>query len=243
MNVTLRQLLSMMGRGRNINWNAICRAWTVLSLVVSVSAGSPAHGQPPRRSSVEKDARAQLAAADRAFRAARYDEALARVRDAYAIDPKREYLIVFAQVYRAMGDPQRAIDACDLYLSTSPNGPRAEEARGLLAAARAELATPKPTPEPARATAGTDATEPAAAARAALAAPMPGADTHAPAVAVPPRRRRVALWITVGAVGISAAGLALGLGLGLGLPSGPRKLSFDPGDAASARSIAPARPW
>src|SRR4051812_23144665 len=169
MNVTLRQLPSMKGRGGNINWNAMRRAWTVLSLAASVFAGSAAHGQPPRRSSVENEARAQLAAADRAFRAAHYDEALARVREAYAIDPKREYLIVFAQVYRAMGDPQRAADACDLYLSTSPNGPRADEARGLLAAARAELATRTPPPEPAR----------AIAAPAALAKAMPSADGQA----------------------------------------------------------------
>src|SRR6266542_820898 len=151
------------------------RIWMVVSLVASVIASAPAHGQPARHSSVEKQARAQLAAADRAFRAARYDEALAHVREAYAIDPKREYLIGFAQVYRAMGDPQRAIDACDLYLSTSPNGPRADEARGLLAAARAELTARKPAAEPAGAGAGAGAAagESAAAGRATLVARTP----------------------------------------------------------------------
>src|SRR5260370_5786913 len=104
-------------------------------LVLSV----PARGEPRRWSASDKAARAHLAAADRAFRRGDYNDALAHLQEAYAIDPRPEFLVVFAQVYRAMGDPQRAINACELYLSTAPKGPRENEARGLAEAARAEL--------------------------------------------------------------------------------------------------------
>jgi hypothetical protein len=177
---------------------------------------APARAEP-RLSSTEKAARAHLGLADRAFKNGAYDDALAQLQAAYATDPRPEYLIVFAQVYRAMGDAQRAINACELYLATAPQGPRASEARGLMSAARAELdeksaATPPPPPPP---------------------PPVALALEHPPAPAPAPapkksRRHNVAVWLGVSAAVVTVAGVALGVGLGLGLRRGPQTISFDP---------------
>jgi len=189
----------------------------LLLILVLVGASATVRGEPTRRAATERLARSHLATADRAFRQGHYDEALAELQAAYEVDPLPEYLIVFAQVYRAMGDPQRAIDACEMYLSTAPHGPRASEARGLAAVARTELSH-KTAIEPPAPAMSFDRADPAATTAATTAA--------TPAAA--PRRRRAVVWISVGAVTVAVAGLALGLGLGLGLSHGPPKVSFDP---------------
>jgi hypothetical protein len=214
-----------------------------LLLVAGIVAASvPARSQPRRIAATEK-ARNQLATADRAFRQGDYELALTHVQAAYAIDPRAEYLIVFAQIYRAMGDEQRAVNACEVYLATAPDGPRASEARGLLGVARAELerkrAPAAPPSEPAPSTAPPSASPPPAPTPSAPAAPPPAPPVErapAPIVAAkpptptapPPRRRRLVIGLSVGAVGVVVAGVALGVGLGLGLPHGPQKIPFDP---------------
>jgi predicted Zn-dependent protease len=198
-----------------------------------MSASAPAQGGPRRAAAAEKSARMHLATADRAFRQGAYDEALAEVQAAYAIDPRPDYLIVFAQVYRAMGDPERAIQACELYLSTAPDGPHAHEARGLLAVARLELeqkraAAAPPATAPPTATAPPEASVPVERAQSRVAAPtapVPVED-RAPPPSRP--RRRLAIGLAAGGLSVVVAGVALGVGLGLGLPRGPQKISFDP---------------
>jgi nucleoid-associated protein YgaU len=191
-----------------------------------IAASVPLRGEPRRPPATEKAARTHLATADRAFQKGDYHDALAHLQSAYAIDPRPEYLIVFAQVYRAMGDLQRAINACELYLSTAPQGPRANEARGLLSVSRAELdkktAAESPPPAPVETSPPAD--------RASALAPAPiTVEPAAPAApTTAPRRRRLTIWLSVGLVTVTVAGVALGLGLGLGLPRGPQTISFDP---------------
>ena len=199
---------------------SLCRAVAVA--VVLVATTSVARAEPSGRAA--RDARAHLAAADRAFKKARYDDALAHVQAAYAADPRPEFLIVFAQVYRAMGQPRRAVEACELYLSTAPDGARAAEARALAQAAQQEVDAAKPA-EPAAAT-----SEPVAPA----AKVEPVAAVSVPPVALvvasapPPRRHRTALivGVTVGAAVV--VGAALGFGLGFGLHHGLPHVSFQP---------------
>jgi hypothetical protein len=200
--------------------------------IVAVSV--PLRAEPRRSSATEKAARTHLATADRAFQKGDYADALGQLQSAYAIDPRPEYLIVFAQVYRAMGDPQRAINACELYLSTAPQGPRAHEARGLAAAARAELAKKPAAAEPPAAPPPTAETSPPPEHASAPPPPAPPGPSEpvapvAPPPAPPQHRRRVGVWLGVGAVTVTVVGVALGLGLGLGLPrGGPQTISFDP---------------
>jgi hypothetical protein len=214
------------------------RARDLCIVIVLVVASLPARGQPRHAPATEKAARVHLAAADRAFKKGEYDDALAQLQAAYAIDPRPEFLVVFAQVYRAMGDAQRAINACELYLSTAPQGPRANEARGLATAARAELdkraaAAPPSAPPETSAPPERPSTPLAPPPNAPPSAPPPTAappvEDHAPPAPAPRRRRRVAVAIGVSAAVVTVAGVALGLGLGLGLTHGPQTISFDPG--------------
>lgn len=201
---------------------ASLRRAVAVAVVLGLATGG-AHAEPTGRAA--REARAHLAAADRAFKKARYDEALAQVQAAYAADPRPEFLIVFAQVYRAMGQPRRAVEACELYLSTAPDGARAAEARALAQAAQQEVDAAKP-PE-ATATAPTVAEPVAAAAKVepVVAVSVPPA---ALAVAPAPRRRRTPLvvGVTVGAAVV--VGAALGFGLGFGLHHGLPHVSFQP---------------
>lgn len=197
-----------------------------------VALGVPSRAEPRRSPATEKAARTQLATADRAFRQGDYDGALGHLQAAYAIDPRPEYLIVFAQVYRAMGDPQRAINACELYLSTAPQGPRANEARGLAAAARVELDKKKPAEPPPSTPPPTPPSQTSTPPERASVVPPPSAPELPPPLPAPlaplPHRTRVGMWIGIGAATV-VVGVALGLGLGLGLPrSGPPTISFDP---------------
>lgn len=187
--------------------------------VVVWAATGVARAEPAGRAA--REARAHLAAADRAFKRARYDEALAQVQAAYAADPRPEFLIVFAQVYRAMGQPRRAVEACELYLSTAPDGARAAEARALAQAAQQEVDAARPV-------------QPSASAPVAAASVEPVAVVSVPAAALAvtttpaPRRQRTALivGVTIGAVVV--VGAALGLGLGFGLHHGLPHVSFQP---------------
>jgi hypothetical protein len=202
----------------------------LLVLVLSGSARVVAGEPGGRAAAAVRDARAHLAAADRAFRKARYDEALAQVQAAYAADPRPEFLIVFAQIYRAMGQPQRAVEACELYLAAAPDGSRAQEARALASAARQEAASAAAAPVDAPPVVAPAAVAPKldpSAAPALVVAPTPD-----PAVAVAPaHKRRKAIFIGVGIASVTVVGLALGLGLGLGLHHELPHISFDPGSA------------
>jgi hypothetical protein len=176
-----------------------------------------AHGEPVRNA---RAARAHFVAADRAFRASRYEQALVELRAGYELDARPEYLIVFAQVYRASGNPQRALEACELYLATAPNGPNAGVARSLAEVLRRETVKPvasEPASPPVVASPPAEVVAPPPAAPAVVIAEP----TPATAIAQPgQRRRRTIVWATVGTVAVVVAGVAIGLGVGLGLPAG-----------------------
>jgi hypothetical protein len=190
-------------------------------LAALILGGSPAIAAP-------RGARAEeyVAAANRAFRAGEYDRALAELEVGYAIEPRREFLITFAQVYAAMGRLDDAIDRCERYLVVAPGSPLAGSVRQLvrgwrrqlddqdeqqehdapavakLSVERTVVAAPV-APKPQRSTVTQPTTTPA---------PTP-APTPTPAR---DHRRRVT-WMLVGGAAVVVIGVSLGVGLGLGL--------------------------
>ena len=88
-----------------------------------------AHAVPaPRR---RQKAAAHFDAADRAFRARRFDEALTRLQAGYALEPRPEFLIAFAQTYRELGRLDDAVEQCERYRAVAPRGPLDESVRAL----------------------------------------------------------------------------------------------------------------
>src|SRR5437899_798232 len=79
----------------------------------------PAAARAPK---IPAAASEHVAAANRAFQAKSYDRALDELRAAYRLAPRAEFLLSFAQVYRAAGQLQQALEACNSYLATMPNG-------------------------------------------------------------------------------------------------------------------------
>ena len=172
----------------------------------------PAAARAPK---IPAAASEHVAAANRAFQAKSYDRALAELRAAYRLAPRPEFLPSFAQVYRAAGQLQQALEACNSYLATMPNGALASSARQLADKLRAEIeaAAPAPPSPPAATPPPTVATPPPAA------TPPPTVLTPLDSVATPAppsprsRRRKILGW-TIGA-GVVGVGLAVGLGVGL----------------------------
>ena len=153
-----------------------------------------------------------VAAANRAFQAKNYDRALEELRAAYRLAPRPEFLLSFAQIYRAAGQLQQALEACNSYLATMPNGALAPGARQLADALRAEIDAAAP-PAAAAAPPTVNPAPPVA-----VTAP-PAAVVATPALVATPapadrgRRRKLAIGLGVGAVVV--VGLAVGLGVGL----------------------------
>ena len=174
-----------------------------------VAARAPARTSEPAGST---EASAHVAAAIGFYRSGDYDSALAELEVGYAIEPRLEFLISFAQVYGAMGRYAEAIDRCRRYLDALPRSALAPDVERLLG----ELRGRRERVEAMRAAAGT--------ARSASPLPPPtatvGASLVAPPVAAPgdrdrARRRRVG-WAVGTTVGIVVVGLAVGLGIGFG---------------------------
>src|SRR3954462_2163490 len=108
------------------------RALAWLSVAVMLGAGGPAIAAP----SQEEQARDHFAAGQREYQMGRYSEALHQFELGYALSPRPEFLINFAQVYRKLGDYDRAIAECERYLATAPPSSMAAEAERLLARVR-----------------------------------------------------------------------------------------------------------
>jgi tetratricopeptide (TPR) repeat protein len=160
-----------------------------------------------------------VAAANRAYKEKNYDKALEELRAGYRLAPRPEFLLTFAQIYRAAGKLQQALEACNSYLATMPNGALAPSARELADVLRDEIAAATPAPAPPPPVVAQPVTPPPVVAPP-VAPPPPvvtpfAADVTATA---PPRehhRKALAWGLGVGAVVV--VGLAVGLGVGLGV--------------------------
>jgi tetratricopeptide (TPR) repeat protein len=151
-----------------------------------------------------------VAAANRAFQAKNYDKALEELRAGYRLAPRPEFLLTFAQIYRAAGQLQQALEACNSYLATMPNGSLAPSARELAVALRSEIEATTPAPPPVVAT----PVAPPVVAPAPLATPSNAlVATPAP----PPEHHKKALAWGLGIGAVVVVGLAVGLGVGLGV--------------------------
>jgi tetratricopeptide (TPR) repeat protein len=194
---------------------AVVAVRLVAAALLMLLALPPASAHAPKIGGAAAD---HVAAANRAFQAKNYDKALEELRAGYRLAPRPEFLLTFAQIYRAAGQLQQALEACNSYLATMPNGTLAPSARQLADALRSEIdaTTPAPAP-PVVATPVAPpppvVTTPPAAAPAVVSPFAPSVQASAP----PPARHRKALAWGLGVGAVVVVGLAVGLGVGLGV--------------------------
>src|SRR5262245_20950688 len=109
-------------------------------------------GAKPSGTSASAAANEHVAAANRAFQAGDYRKAFEELRIAHQLAPRAEFLLSFAQIYRAEGRLQEALEACHAYLTMVPNGPLTPKTHELIEILQAEIARTKPSaprePEP-----------------------------------------------------------------------------------------------
>lgn len=193
---------------------------TLALLLVAAAA----QATPPTQESL---ARTHYAAGEQEYARGRWREALREFQAGYELSPRPEFLINFAQVYRKLGDYERAIAECERFLATAPAAPLAAQAHRLLSQLREEQArAPRAPAAPPPDMAAPSPPDLAAPPRQPLPrpplppAPTPIATTPAPTVVVshaPPHRRRwVAPVVAVSVVAVAAAvaGVVLGVTLG-----------------------------
>jgi tetratricopeptide (TPR) repeat protein len=104
---------------------------------------STAIAAPP---SQEEQARAHFLAGQADYAAGRYEEALHEFEVGYALAPRPEFLINFAQTDRKLGRYQAAVVHIEQYLATGPAPALEEEARRLLKVVREEQSQVVPAP-------------------------------------------------------------------------------------------------
>ncbi|HZS40250.1 MAG TPA: tetratricopeptide repeat protein [Polyangia bacterium] len=159
------------------------------------------------------EARAHFREGQRAYSEGRFADALREFEAGYALSPRPEFLLNFAQTERKLGRVDEAIDQCQRFLAAAPDSPLAPEARRLLQTLREEraLAPPPAAPPTVNPLAPPSAAvAPGAAAESVMATRAPPARREAP--------RRTWIWITAGAVAVVAIALGVGLGVGLSSP-------------------------
>jgi tetratricopeptide (TPR) repeat protein len=105
------------------------------AMVVLVALTAIAHAAPP---SQEDLARSHYVAGEEEYARGRWSEALHEFQIGYSLSPRPEFLINFAQVYRKLGDYDRAIAECERYLATGPDASLAAQAHRLLQQLREE---------------------------------------------------------------------------------------------------------
>jgi hypothetical protein len=179
-----------------------------LIVLLLLAASSVAHATP----SQEELARSHFVAGEEEYARGRWQDALHEFQLGYALSPRPEFLINFAQVYRKLGDYDAAARECQRYLATAPPSDLAAQAEKLLGQIKEEQAKVSPP----------QTTPPAP-----VAAPSPPKPTASPPsvaapliVAVPPppaKKKRT--WIAPVVVGcVLVAGAAVTVGLVFGLP-------------------------
>ena len=204
----------------------------VFALFVAIVVTAPARrsdGQP----SQEELARSHFVAGEQEYARGRWREALHEFEAGYALSPRPEFLINFAQVHRKLGDYDAAERECRQYLATAPPPQLASQAQRLLgqiederahAPSQRSAAPVAPTPSPVTLAPPpltsappslTSAPPPVTPAPSAT-APLPVESRPLTIQAPPPRKKRV--WIApvvVGGALVIAGAITLGLVLGL----------------------------
>lgn len=168
----------------------------------------------------ELQARAHFAAGQDEYARGRWREALREFEAGYALSPRPEFLINFAQAHRKLGEYDAAARECRRYLATSPPPGLAAQAQRLLEQIEDERAhapppppatAPTPTPTSTTPTATATPTTPVARpdGNTLVAAPTP------PAPAATHRRRAWIAPVVIGGVLVVAAAVTVGLVFGL----------------------------
>ena len=90
------------------------------------------HASRTRLPSQEELARSHFVAGEEEYARGRWRDALHEFQLGYALSPRPEFLINFAQVYRKLGDYDAAARECQRYLATAPPSELAAQAQKLL---------------------------------------------------------------------------------------------------------------
>ncbi len=179
----------------------------IVATFLGAMSPTVAHAETP---SQEALARSHFVAGEEEYARGRWREALHEFQLGYALSPRPEFLINFAQVYRKLGDYDAAERECQRYLATAPPSELAQQAERLLQQIRDERAAAPPPPRPV-----------APPPRQIVQPQTVNVQPHNEIVqthneAPPPRRRR---WVVPVAVvgGVLVVGAAVTLGLVFGL--------------------------
>jgi tetratricopeptide (TPR) repeat protein len=174
-------------------------AGRLMVLVVTLAAATVARATP----SQEELARSHFVAGEEEYARGRWREALHEFQLGYALSPRPEFLINFAQVYRKLGDYDAATRECQRYLATAPPSELAAQAERLLEQIKEEQAKVPPPLAPAKP----------------IAQPIL---TPAPAIVAPPPppKKKSRAWIApVVIAGVLVVGGAVALGVVFGTPA------------------------
>ena len=192
----------------------------VLALLVTSSVARATPSQ-------EELARSHFVAGEEEYARGRWKDALHEFQLGYALSPRPEFLINFAQVYRKLGDYDAAARECQRYLATAPPSQLAAQAERLLQQIKEEqakappLANPAPPPPNPAAPSPPHPAAPPPPKPAAPSAVAPAAVASPALVASPPpppKKKRA--WIAPVVVGcVLVAGAAVTIGLVFGLPA------------------------
>jgi hypothetical protein len=123
-------------------------ALTLAAVALSArrSDGAP---PPPPGGSQEELARSHFVAGEEEYARGRWREALHEFELGYALSPRPEFLINFAQVRRKLGEYDAAERECRRYLATAPPPELAAQAQKMLGQIEEESAhAPQPPPPP-----------------------------------------------------------------------------------------------
>jgi len=177
-----------------------------LIVLVLALAASTARAAP----SQEELARSHFVAGEEEYARGRWQEALHEFQLGYALSPRPEFLINFAQVYRKLGDYDAAARECRRYLATAPPPELAAQAERLLQQIdeeRAQVPPPAPPPKPAPVVTAPLMTAPVVTAPV-IVAPPPA----------PPPKKKKRTWIApvvISCVVVAAAAVTVGVVFGL----------------------------
>ncbi len=191
----------------SIRYAAPMRGVALCALLAALVAAAPARADETLTR--EEQARRHFSLGQQRYAEQRFADALAEFELGYALSPRPDFLINFAQVYRRLGQHERALTECERYLATSPPPEIADQTRRLMAVIREEQARkavrPPPPPE----------AKPVVVAPPPLPAPPPPAPPPPPP---PPKKSRAWIWgVVIGSLAV--AGAAVGIGVAVSYPT------------------------